>query len=142
LYRCAVAISESSYGPDHPVVAILLNNLAGLLYATNRLSEAEPLCRRALAITESSYGPDHPNVATGLNNLAWLLRDTNRLSEAAPMSRRAVSILVRFQVQTGHEHPNFARFMNTYETLLVELGLDAAATESRLRALLQPLNPE
>ena len=77
LMRRALAIDESSYGPDHPDVAIDLNNLAQLLQATNRLSEAEPLMRRALAIDESSYGPDHPNVARDLNNLAQLLQATN-----------------------------------------------------------------
>ncbi|MEL7335223.1 MAG: tetratricopeptide repeat protein, partial [Planctomycetota bacterium] len=41
--------------PEHPKVAIRLNNLAQLLQATNRLSEAEPLMRRALAIDEQSY---------------------------------------------------------------------------------------
>ena len=51
-----------------------LNNLAGLLQATNRLAEAEPLLRRALAIDEKSFGPDHPKVAVRLNNLALLLR--------------------------------------------------------------------
>ena len=51
---------EKSYGPDHPNVAIGLNNLAQLLQATNRLEEAEPLMRRALAIDEKSYGPEHP----------------------------------------------------------------------------------
>ena len=58
--RRALAIDEASYGPDHPDVAIDLNNLAQLLQATNRLGEAEPLMRRALAIDEASYGPDHP----------------------------------------------------------------------------------
>ncbi len=62
--RRALAIDEASYGPDHPDVAIHLNNLASLLQATNRLAEAEPMYRRALAIDEASYGPDHPNVAT------------------------------------------------------------------------------
>ena len=70
LYRRALAIDERSYGPDHPDVAIRLNNLAELLQATNRLAEAEPLDRRALAIDERSYGPDHPDVAIDLNNLA------------------------------------------------------------------------
>ena len=55
-------------------MAIRLNNLAGLLSATNRLAEAEPLYRRALAIDEKSFGPEHPNVARGLNNLAVLLQ--------------------------------------------------------------------
>ena len=62
--RRALAIDEASFGPDHPNVATSLNNLAALLQATNRLSEAEPLYRRALAIDEASFGPDHPNVAS------------------------------------------------------------------------------
>ena len=52
--------ASSSYGPDHPEVAIRLNNLAELLQATNRLDEAEPLMRRALAIDEKAYGPTIP----------------------------------------------------------------------------------
>ena len=72
LYRRALAIDETSYGPDHPDVAIDLNNLALLLQATNRLAEAEPLMRRALAIFETSLGPDHPNTVTVRNNLAAL----------------------------------------------------------------------
>jgi tetratricopeptide (TPR) repeat protein len=74
-------------------VATGLNNLAGLLRATNRLGEAEPLFRRALAIDKASYGPDHPNVATDLNNLTSLLGATNRLGEAEPLYRRALAIV-------------------------------------------------
>ena len=74
----------------------MLNNLALLLQATNRLSEAEPLYRRALAIDEKSYGPDHPDVAIRLNNLAELLRATNRLSEAEPLiAALAIASVVR-----------------------------------------------
>ncbi|HBC62988.1 MAG TPA: hypothetical protein DC058_17470 [Planctomycetaceae bacterium] len=142
LYRRALAIYESSYGPDHPHVATCLNNLASLLRDTNHLSEAEPLSRRALAISEASYGPDHPHVATCLNNLALLLRATNRLSEAEPMSRRAVSILVRFQFETGHEHTNLRACTESYETLLGELDLDAAAMESRLQGSAEPFCPK
>ena len=72
--RRALNIDEKSFGPDHPDVAIDLNNLAQLLKATNRLAEAEPLMRRALEIDEASFGPDHPNVARDLNNLAELLQ--------------------------------------------------------------------
>ena len=45
LYRRALAIDEKSFGPDHPNVAIGLNNLALLFRDTNRLAEAEPLYR-------------------------------------------------------------------------------------------------
>jgi hypothetical protein len=34
--RRTLAIDEAAYGPDHPDVARDLNNLAGLLKATNR----------------------------------------------------------------------------------------------------------
>ena len=37
LMRRALAIDEQSYGPDHPNVAIRLNNLAILLKGANRL---------------------------------------------------------------------------------------------------------
>ena len=55
--RRALAIDEKSYGPDHPEVAIRLNNLAICFKATNRLAEAEPLMRRALAIDETELRP-------------------------------------------------------------------------------------
>src|SRR6516162_1417481 len=49
--NCRVlAIVERSFGPDHPIVATGLNNLAGLLRVTNRRADAEPLYRWALAI--------------------------------------------------------------------------------------------
>jgi hypothetical protein len=63
LIHRALAIDEKSLGPEHPNVAIRLGNLAQLLQATNRLTEAEPLMRRALAIDEKSFGAEHPKVA-------------------------------------------------------------------------------
>ena len=68
--RRALAIDERAYGPDHPNVAIGLNNLAQLLQATNRLSEAEPLMRRALAIDERVVRPGPSQRRHDLNNLA------------------------------------------------------------------------
>jgi tetratricopeptide (TPR) repeat protein len=100
----ALAIDEQTYGPNHPDVATVLNNLALLLQVTNRPAEAEPLYRRALAIDEQSYGPNHPEVATDLNLLAGLLQATNRPAEAEPLVRRALAILEMFRLQTGHDH--------------------------------------
>ncbi len=68
-----IAPNEKYYGPDHPNVAIRLNNLAQLLADTNRLAEAEPLMRRALAIFTASLGPDHQSTQTVARNLAALL---------------------------------------------------------------------
>ena len=71
----ALTITETSYGPDHPDVAIRLNNLALILRDLGQLTEARPLAERALTIDEAAYGPDHPDVATCLSNLALILRD-------------------------------------------------------------------
>ncbi len=90
LKRRAMAIAEKSYGPDHPNVAIRLNNLALLLQATNRL--AGSTFGELSRWMRLSLGPDHPDVAIRLNNLATLLQDTNRFAEAEPLMRRALAI--------------------------------------------------
>jgi len=72
--RRALAIDEQSFGPDHPNVAIRLNNLAQLLQATHRLAEAEPLMRRSLQIFVTSLGTEHPNSETVLGNYFSLLQ--------------------------------------------------------------------
>ena len=73
--RRALQIDEDSFGPNHPDVAIDLNNLALLLQDTNRLADAEPLMRRSLEIVETSLGADHPNTQIVRDNLAALLRE-------------------------------------------------------------------
>jgi tetratricopeptide (TPR) repeat protein len=115
LYRRALAIDERSYGPDHPKVAIRLDNLAQLLQATNRLVEAEPLMRRALATFERSPGPDHPDFAINLYSLARLLQATNRLVEAEPLYRRALAI---FERSYAPDHPYVGVDLGSLATVL------------------------
>ena len=50
LYKRSLMIAEKALGPDHPDVALSLENLAGLYRATNRDEEAEKLEQRAAAI--------------------------------------------------------------------------------------------
>ena len=69
----SLAIQEKALGPNHPDVAMSLNNLAVLYGDQGRYADAEPLYKRSLAIKEKALGPDHPDVAESLNNLAELL---------------------------------------------------------------------
>ncbi len=131
LYRRALAIGEKTLGPNHPEVAIAVNNLAALLKATNRLAEAEPLMRRTLAIWEKGFGPDHPQVATGLNNLALLQQATNRLAEAEPLMRRALEI----DQKSGPDHPSVARDLINLAQLLRVTNRLAEAEPLMRRAL-------
>jgi hypothetical protein len=133
--RRALAIHEARFGPDHPEVAVDLNNLAQLLHDTNRLAKAEPLMRRALAIDEASLGPDHPTVATRLNNLAGLLRAANRLAEAEPLLRRQVVIFIEFERNTGHAHPHHDQAVVSYTGLLTAIGKSEAEIKSTIAGL-------
>jgi len=132
LVRRALAISEKSYGPEHPDVARDLNNLAELLRITNRPAEAEPLIRRALAILKASYGPDHPDIAILLNVLASLLEDTNRPAEAEPLYRRA---LTTTEASYGTDHPHVATRLNNLARLLYNTKRLAEAEPLVRRAL-------
>ncbi len=132
LYRRALKIDEATYGPDHPTVAICLNNLAQLLQATGRLAEAEEPMRRALAIWEKALGPEHTQVATGLNNLAHLLQATGRLTEAEEPMRRALAI---WEKALGPEHTQVATGLNNLASLLQATGRLQEAEEPMRRAL-------
>ncbi|WP_165220514.1 tetratricopeptide repeat protein [Aquisphaera insulae] len=132
LMRRSLVIIEARYGPNHPRVAIGLNNLATLLQDTDRVAEAEPLMRRALAIDEAIYGPDHPRVAIGLNNLAALLRDTDRMAEAEPLMRRALAI------DEASHRPDYSRLskeLNNLAALLRNTNRLAEAEPLMRRAL-------
>jgi hypothetical protein len=95
LFRRALAIDEKSLGPDHPNVARDLSNLAGLLSASNRLAEAEPLSRRHLRIfAEFGHrtGHEHPHFRVAINKYAGLL-------SAMGLSQGAIGARVRSAIE-------------------------------------------
>jgi Tetratricopeptide repeat len=54
-----LAINEKALGPDHPDVALALNNLAEHYRKQGHYVDTEPLYKRALVINEKAFGPDH-----------------------------------------------------------------------------------
>ena len=113
--RDGLAASEARLGPDHPMVAFHLDNLAELLRVSNRFDEAEPLYRRVLAIREKTFGPNHPEVAQTLSNLGLTLRVMSRPDEAEPLLRRALAI---GEASLGPDHPRVAIRLNNLAGLL------------------------
>jgi tetratricopeptide (TPR) repeat protein len=91
----ALALYEQVVGPDHPDIALSLNNLAMLYRAQGRYGAAEPLLQRALALVERVEGPNHPHVAVSLNNLALLYRVQGRYEVAEPLLQRALALVER-----------------------------------------------
>ncbi len=115
LLRDCLRLREANRGPNSPDVAIVLNNLALLLQATNRLARPSRSFAARWRSTSESYGPHHPTVAKSLNNLALLLQATNRLSEAEPLFRRALAI---DEKSYGPDHPDVAIDLNNLALLL------------------------
>jgi tetratricopeptide (TPR) repeat protein len=57
LYKRALDIDERALGPNHPDVATILNNLAGIYEKTGRSREAQDLRERAAKI-RGGFGKD------------------------------------------------------------------------------------
>lgn len=91
-YRSALTAEEAASGPNHPRVAILLNDLALALKEKKDYQSAEPLLRRALAVQQKAYGQERYQTATTMGNLGNLLQAMNRIDEAEHMLREALRI--------------------------------------------------
>ena len=89
LFERGLAIREKALGPDHPDIAVSLNNLATLLYAQGEFATARPLFERGLAIREKALGPDHPNTLASAAALADCLGTLAQLGGEQPDAQGA-----------------------------------------------------
>jgi tetratricopeptide (TPR) repeat protein len=132
MHKRALAIKERALGPEHPDVALSLNNLANVYRDQGRYAEAEPMHKRALAIKERALGPDHPDVAYSLNNLGLIYLDQGRYAEAEPLYERALAIWER---SVGPDHPLVALGLNNLALVYLDQGRYAEAQPICERAL-------
>jgi tetratricopeptide (TPR) repeat protein len=129
LIRSALDIDTKNLGLNHPVIAVRLTDLAGLLESMNRLDEVEGLYRRALAISEQNFGPEDPKVALCLSDLSRFLLRTNQLDEPEKLIRRGLAIAEK---NLGPDHPNVALRLDNLAGLLQRTNRLAEA-ESLIR---------
>jgi len=101
LLRDLAASQEASLGPQHPDLAVTLNNLAFVCEQTNRLEDAERNYRRARAIAVASLRPGHPFIATSLQNLMQFCK-AHGIPIFKPPARAAAD-----QAGTRHELSDF-----------------------------------
>ncbi|QSQ27723.1 tetratricopeptide repeat protein [Pyxidicoccus parkwayensis] len=99
----AYALKERQWSPEHPVLAVNLNNIASELYSLGRTEEALATFQRSIALLEAARSKDHPSLAAPLNNLAVLLRREGRLDEARQHYQRALAL---FERSKGPDHPS------------------------------------
>jgi CHAT domain-containing protein len=89
LYERALKIWEKTSGPEHPDVALCLNNQAMLYQAMGFYDKALPLMERALRIREKAFGPEHPEVAQILDNMGWIYLGLHNYASAESCIRRS-----------------------------------------------------
>jgi serine/threonine protein kinase/Flp pilus assembly protein TadD len=90
-------------GPEHPFVALALNNLAHAEDETGRHANAQKHYAEALALGRKIYGGPHPDVALVLNNLSVSEAATSSLDAAEGHAREALAM--RRQL-LGPDHAN------------------------------------
>ncbi len=132
MFERALAIGEAAYGPDHPQVAIYVNNLGNVLQDLGDLEGAKKMFKRALAIDEAAYGPDHPDVAIDVGNLGNVLQDLGDLEGAKKMFKRALAI---DEAAYGPDHPDVAIYVSNLGVILKTLGDLEGAKKMFERAL-------
>lgn len=115
LLRKALSRAERTLGPEHPDLAVALNDLAVCYKYLARFLEAGPLYQRALRITERAHGPDHPDVATIYHNLGGLEHAAGNGARGEPFARASVRIRTR---ALGPRHPDVAADLTALGALL------------------------
>ncbi|MGI9406215.1 MAG: tetratricopeptide repeat protein [Hyphomicrobiaceae bacterium] len=131
-YRKALVAMETAYGPDHPNVAITLDNLGNLYLAQSRYKDAEKFYLRAQATFQKIYGPNHTSTATSLNNLGALYWETRRYPEAASHYKRALDVSEKIH---GPKHPSTALVLDNLAGAYQRMKKNADALALRQRAL-------
>jgi hypothetical protein len=130
----AYKVTTKTVGPDHPDVALCLNNLADIYKAVGRYAEAELLYNRSLAIMEKALGSKHPDVAASLNHLAELFYALGRYAEAEPLCNRSLAIMKKTH---GPKHPDVATSLENLSALYraTDRQKDAVKLDQRAAAI-------
>ncbi len=133
LYRQALALQEAALGPEHPLLALGLSRLAGVLREGGAFAEAEAVQRREVALMMQALGPEHPETAGSLNNLALVLRARGDFRGAADLYQQAYATLVRTR---GEAHASAVNVLANLATVLKDQGQHEGA-EALCRRVLE-----
>ncbi|GAA3639400.1 tetratricopeptide repeat protein [Microlunatus ginsengisoli] len=123
-YGEALALLRSALGADHPRLAFVFHNLAGLEHAQGRYAAAEPLARHAIALRERGDGPTSPGAAGDLAVLGAVLLGLGRLSEAEVALNRSRRLWTSLR---GVDHYEMAVVLSNLGSVLDARGDHDAA---------------
>jgi tetratricopeptide (TPR) repeat protein len=113
-YQRALALRLLLYGEEHPAVAEVRSDLAGVYRYQGHFSEAARQLDKALQLQERLLGAEHPDVATTLRNQAALLRDQGQMEDVEPKAKRAIEIYNNAYGKESREALSVAKVLDRY----------------------------
>jgi CHAT domain-containing protein len=128
----ALKISEQAVGPDHPVVASLLETVATLYEGRGRSDEGDALRKRALIINERAFGTDSIQFAQSLKGLGVAYGLQGRNEDGLPLVRRALEIAEKV---LGSDNPALFPYLSDVGARYLREMRYAEAEHYLLRAL-------
>jgi len=131
LERAAV-LCDHSLGRDHPVLGVVLTQLAEAYSRSGDYSRAVELLQTALEISERARGKSHPDVAFVHRALAYALQRLGQYERAHEQIQAAIKIFTNI---LGPEHPEVAEALDVLATILHLDGLDAESLVEAEKAL-------
>lgn len=118
--------------PDHPIVAMALNNLAAVFIDEGKYAEAEAPLIPAQTIQEKVLGPNNPDLALTLGNLALNYSRPGSYDRAAAFQVRREAIL---EASYGRDDPRVARALDDLAGVYMSQGRYDDARKVSLQAL-------
>ncbi len=133
---------QEQINPQHPYVAMILNNLGALERYQGHYEEAREYGERALAIYEETEGHNPADLARTLMNLCWVAVGQGDDQRARELGERALTIN---EAALGPENASVASSSMCIGEALVGLGKPVEALPHLERALAfhgsQPVDP-
>ncbi len=118
--------------PENALLAVLLNNLAGIAWDQDRLADTERLLREALRVSEADPEASPLRIANAVGNLGVVCRSQRKWEDAEALLLRALA-LARAAVPPGD--PELLYFLKEPAVLLSARGRFDEAIPFREEAL-------
>ncbi len=92
LNQKALKMTETALGPDHPLTANVLGNIAEIANVKGLHGEARRDAHKAVSILEREYGSDHPSIGSALTTIGESFIGEGQPALAIPHLERALRI--------------------------------------------------
>lgn len=123
-YFLALTSYRTTFGDNHPSVAVTLNNIGEVYRSQENYYLALNCYLQSLECYKESFSDNHPSVAMTLANLGILCAETAREMEAVDYYKKAIAV---FDLSLANDHPWVIKTIRMYSNLLFQLNRNEEA---------------